>query len=152
MENEEQMNNTSEINTLKQEIRKSTSQLQNSKERINNFSTGFQQAGRGFGQYGSYGFTQGGRGYNPNQRYRRNNYQNNFQCQFYCWTHGAGHSGWNCKNPAEGHQPSATFSNCMGGNNYGCFSKPRRFQFNNTSNNKPNHHHNTHAANQNHEN
>ena len=121
-ESEEHVNNTSELSILRQEIKKLTSQLQNTRGRGNT----------NFNQHYTTGFTNGGRGFNPNQRYRR---ANNFQRQFYCWTHGAGHSGWNCKNPAEGHQPSATFTNRMGGNNFGCYStKPRRFQYNNNNN------------------
>jgi hypothetical protein len=34
----------------------------------------------------------------------------------YCWTHGSClHSSSNCKNPAEGHQPNATFKHRMNG-------------------------------------
>ena len=110
----EQINNAAEINTLKQEIKKLTTQLQNSR-------------GRAISHFDAISTSQGPRNFLPNQRYRRNN----FQRQFYCWTHGAGHSGWNCKNPAEGHQPSATFNNRKGGSNFGCYtSKPRRFQNN----------------------
>ena len=69
------------------------------------------------------------------------------QQQLYCWTHGAGtHDGWGCMNPAQGHQPSATFRDRMGGNNYRCrvahssnqFQQARRqyspFQQNNNRN------------------
>ena len=108
---QEQANNTAEINFLKQEIKRLNSQLQN---RGNSFNS------------------------NPTNRFNTNRRQNTnqrFEKQFYCWTHGAGHSGWNCRNPAEGHQPEATFQNRMGGNNYGCYnSRPRRFNnFNNNN-------------------
>ncbi len=37
----------------------------------------------------------------------------------YCWSHGYrvghGHTGHTCSNPKEGHQPTATRNNIMGG-------------------------------------
>jgi hypothetical protein len=34
----------------------------------------------------------------------------------YCWTHGAcAHEGCDCRSPAEGHKPEATFQNRMNG-------------------------------------
>ena len=33
----------------------------------------------------------------------------------YCWTHGPGHSGHKCRNPAVGHMKAATAANKMGG-------------------------------------
>ena len=107
----EKVNNTAEINALKLEVRKLHSQLQNA-------------------QAGQFQSTQN---YNSNYYHNRNQPpRRNFNRTFYCWTHGAGHSGWVCKNPADGHRPEATFSNRMGGNNNGCYStKPKR---NNTKN------------------
>ena len=88
----ENANNASEIDNLKQEIKKLYAKLQ-SCGRNNNTSNSFN----------------GSRGGQTNfqSRFRNKNYPR----QFYCWTHGAGHSGLNCKNPAKGHQPSATFHN-----------------------------------------
>ena len=38
----------------------------------------------------------------------------------YCWTHGlCNHDGFNCNSPAQGHNPYATKTNTMGGNNKG---------------------------------
>ena len=108
----ENVNNASEIDNLKQEIKKLHAKLQN--------------RGRNFTNNSNNNFFNSSRGGQSNfqSRFRNNNYPR----QFYCWTHGAGHSGWNCKNPAKGHQPSATFRNRMGGNNFGCYSaRPRRF-------------------------
>lgn len=51
----------------------------------------------------------------PNQGFNRNALPPQ-----YCWTHGAGHNGFRCQNPADGHRPEATFQNRMGGNNRGC--------------------------------
>ena len=107
VETQNQANNMAEINALKQEIKKLYSQLQN----------------------------RGNSNYRNNTRFNNNRQQRpGQQKQFYCWTHGAGHSGWNCRNPADGHKPEATFMNRMGGNNYNCYtSRPRRFNtFNNT--------------------
>ena len=105
------INNIAEINSLKAEIKKLTSQIHHT----NNNTFQSNSGGQAFGQY---------RGNKFNSRYRNNTQKR----QYYCWTHGAGHSGWHCKNPAEGHQPGATFSNRMGGNNFGCYTtKPRRF-------------------------
>ena len=83
-----------------------------------------------------------------NQRGGRSNGQGRrTNRQFYCWTHGAGHSGWNCKNPADDHRPEATFSNRMGGNNYGCFTfRPQR-RFNNTARPRFNNNNNISEAN-----
>ena len=122
----ENINNASEIDNLKQEIKKLHAKLQNRGRNYNNNSNNnFSYAPRG-GQS------------NFQSRFRNNNYPR----QFYCWTHGAGHSGWNCKNPAEGHQPSATFRNRMGGNNFGCYTtRSRRFDNQNRTqdNNKQGH-------------
>ena len=119
-EKQEFVNSAAEISALKMEIQKLHSQLQNNhNSNQNTYNTNrFNQSSNS--QFNS-------RGYRPqnNRQPRRNN---GFTRQFYCWTHGAGHSGWNCMNPAEGHQPEATFKNRMGGNNYGCYNtRPRRF-------------------------
>ena len=114
----EQANNTAEIDALKLEVKKLHSQLQNSKQRSNQttFSEPYFDPNRARNNF--------------NPRYRRNNTNR----QYYCWTHGAGHSGWQCKNPAQGHQPQATFLNRMGGNNFGCFNtKPQSFNNQSTS-------------------
>ena len=117
---EEAINNTAEINALKLEIKKLQSKLQNNNSSYQNNS---------FNNFNG----QNRNRYNNRWNNQRNN-NRNFNRQFYCWTHGAGHSGWQCKNPADGHQPEATFTNRMGGNNYGCYpTQPRRFQSNNQS-------------------
>ena len=45
-----------------------------------------------------------------------------FQVQTYCWTHGAtnnpSHTSQTCRNPAPGHQTTASINNTMGGNTY----------------------------------
>ena len=45
-----------------------------------------------------------------------------FQVQTYCWTHGAtnnpSHTSQTCRNPAPGHQATASINNTMGGNTY----------------------------------
>ena len=112
-EAQEKVNNTAEINALKLEVKKLYSQLQNSQgqQRYQSQST-YNNNQNNFNRF------------QPQNRFSRKNYSR----QYYCWTHGAGHSGRVCKNPADGHQPEATFSNRMGGNNYGCYNtKPRRF-------------------------
>ena len=112
----QKVNNTAEINALKLEVQKLYSQLQNSQA-----ASRFQP---------SYYNNQQNKFHPHNQSQRRNN----FPRQFYCWTHGACHSGWVCKNPADGHRPEATFTNRMGGNNYGCYNtKPRRYNNNNNN-------------------
>ena len=85
--NEENINNASEINTLKQEIQKLQYQLLNTSRNASFSTQSFNPRGNRFQNY----------------RPRRNNNNNRFDRQFYCWTHGAGHSGWNCMNPADGH-------------------------------------------------
>ena len=111
---DEAINNAAEINALKLEVKKLYSQLRNAKETPYGYQNNFFDPNR------NNTFIPNTRG--NNRKYTR---------QFYCWTHGAGHSGRNCKNPAEGHQPEATFRNRMGGSNYGCYqTKPRRFNNN----------------------
>ena len=118
----EQMNNTTEINVLKQEIKKLQAQLQN---RSNSNTIGTPR-------------------FNNNRPQQANQ---TFERQYYCWTHGAGHSGWNCRNPADGHQPEATFNNRMGGNNYGCWnSRPRRFNNSGTFSNRNKNRFNTNST------
>ena len=122
-ESSEQINSVAEIMALKQEIKKLQSQLRNKA------TGGFNQSG--FNNYGMANSTK-----NFQWQNRTPKINNKFNKQYYCWTHGAGHSGWRCMNPAEGHQPEATFSNRMGGNNYGCYSsRPNRF--NNNNNTRP---------------
>ena len=64
----------------------------------------------------------------------QNQYSQNFNRNGptkYCWTHGAcGHAGTECQNPAQGHQPFATFRNRMNDNNANCIVRNRR-RFNN---------------------
>ena len=108
----EHANSTAEIMALKQEIKNLQAQMYN---RGNNSIT---------------------RNFQFQSRQPRRNAR--FTRQFYCWTHGAGHSGRNCMNPAEGHQPDATFTNRMGGNNLGCYpTRPRRYYQNNSAPRKP---------------
>ena len=46
---------------------------------------------------------------------------NNSNLTEYCWTHGlCRHNGFNCRNPADGHNPYATVNNRMGGSNKNC--------------------------------
>ena len=54
---------------------------------------------------------------NRNQNNNRNwNWRRNPNTSRYCWTHGGcNHDGNHCRNPAEGHQAQATFTNRMGG-------------------------------------
>ena len=117
-ESNEQVNSAAEIIALKQEIKKLQYQIQNrSTNNTNNNNNN--------------------RSFQPQNRQPKRN--NRFERQYYCWTHGAGHSGWRCMNPAEGHQPEATFANRMGGNNNGCYPyRPRRFNSNTTTNSRPN--------------
>ena len=101
----EYVNSAAEISALKQEIKNLQAQLST---RWNNQNKTFNRNSQ-----------------NQNRQPRRNP---RFTRQFYCWTHGAGHSGRNCMNPAEGHQADATFRNRMGGSNYGCYpNTPRHF-------------------------
>ena len=72
--NSEAINNTSEINFLKQEIKKLQAKLQNTSQ----FNPNNNVANN----------SRGGRP-NFNSRFRNNDYPR----QFYCWTHRAGHSG-----------------------------------------------------------
>ena len=45
----------------------------------------------------------------------------------YCWTHGlCNHNGNECRGPADGHKPEATFENRMGGNNRNCSRAKRK--------------------------
>lgn len=61
---------------------------------------------------------------NSNRGHRNNQSNNNSNSgrltnqQNYCWTYGAcNHSSTNCRNPADGHKNTTTFSNRMGGSN-----------------------------------
>ena len=49
--------------------------------------------------------------FSSNQQHQYN------QPQFYCWTHGVttgtNHTSLNCRNPAPGHQPNATYFNAL---------------------------------------
>ena len=120
VEKHENINNAAEIIALKEEVKKLYSQLNSAKGLRNNTNYGQNRSNNRY-QNNSRNF----KGSNTQQR------------QFYCWTHGAGHSGWNCRNPADGHRPEATFNNRMGGNNFGCFTtKPRRFNYNNQYQNR----------------
>ena len=81
--NKEMMNNAAEITNLKNELKRLQSQLQTSKSTPRNNST----QNNNYGQYN-------GR-FKSNSRNTR--YQPRmFQKQYYCWTHGAGHSGLSC--------------------------------------------------------
>ena len=81
----------------------------------NTFNPGYGQndfQGRGTGNgRGNHG----GRGNSGRScRYRRN-------LGHYCWSHGAcNHNSVDCRNPVEGHQTTATFSNKMHGSNKYC--------------------------------
>ena len=57
----------------------------------------------------------------------------------YCWTHGAcAHTSAECKTPAQGHQPFATFRNRLNGNNAGCIMKNNGQAFKYLKQNNPN--------------
>ena len=74
---EEKVNNTAEINALKSEVKKLRSQLQ------------YSQVNTRYQPQQTNHQNQQNRFYNQNRPPCRNN----FNRQYYCWTHGAGHSG-----------------------------------------------------------
>ena len=73
-------------------------------------------AGRGYGGRRGNGGGRGGGGRNFRSAGRGGQQQQ----RHYCWTHGAcSHPSAQCRNPAVGHQWTATFRNMMNGNNLG---------------------------------
>ena len=88
--------------------------------------------GRGRGRFRGRGRNYGYQTYNTGQQtfpqqqsttlqpYQQ---QQQYNGQSYCWTHGVtnnpSHTSYTCRNPAHGHQSTATMANTMGGNPHG---------------------------------